>query len=250
VWSLAVVAYEMLISSRPFHGSNIPETLSKICAEDYRTPSSCLGEAYSVLDPVFAKGLRRDLARRFQSAGDFARALELAVQRLPSASEPRVLSETSIGTTLGRSAETASLSVVKSSNDDARNPRTRLASILVLGACAVGVGLFLKPSSGRDSSPETAERHSADAWRSPELPASNVIPTALPPTLEPVASKDPTAASVTAPAVSAARSGVARALTPPRATQVGGVPSSAASVVPSTTSEIDPIFGLEVPGQQ
>lgn len=141
IWALSVVAYEMLLGARPYPGSNIPETLGRICAGIYPTPSERGGRSAAELDIVFARGLHLDPERRFQSAGELARALGEVVGRLPSpATVLELTSKEDAEEGFGRDAETASLHVVVSSGHDARRTRTKtLAAILVGTSLAAGV---------------------------------------------------------------------------------------------------------------
>ena len=88
VYSLAVVAYELLTGGRPFEG---PSATAEAAAHIHEPvpPASRRNPALPrEVDAVFTRALSKEPARRYRSAGDFVRALCLALE----ASEPtRVL---------------------------------------------------------------------------------------------------------------------------------------------------------------
>jgi eukaryotic-like serine/threonine-protein kinase len=83
VWSLGVVAYQMLTGISPFAGGSILEILNRIWGGQWDLPSALLGSQYAAVDAVFTKVLQRDRTQRFQSAGDFANALIQTTQQVP-----------------------------------------------------------------------------------------------------------------------------------------------------------------------
>jgi eukaryotic-like serine/threonine-protein kinase len=248
IWSLAVVAYEMLFGARPFSGSNIPETLSKICGGVYRSPSDYAGREYAALDPVFVRGLHPEPTRRFQTAAELSRALADAVQSLP-AGELRLQScgDERGEAGLGRNAETASFRVdAAASRDPQLRLRARSVLGVLLGASLVGGALFTRSLLSREDSraPSVAQ---ALGGSGPTLPVLTVAVAApVPPGRSGPMGR---AAEVsTALVESASAAAVAR-----RAAQDGSAPArskpttrSVPSAAPAS-SHLDPLFGLEVP---
>ena len=82
-WSLAAVAYQLLMGELPFVGTNIPTPLRRICAGNFERPSLQLGSEFARLDAVFATAFQRR-EERFGTAGEFARAFSDAVASLPA----------------------------------------------------------------------------------------------------------------------------------------------------------------------
>jgi eukaryotic-like serine/threonine-protein kinase len=239
IWALAVVAYEMLVGARPFAGGNIPDTLSRICAGRYDRLATRLGLHYIELDQVFARALQLDPARRFQSAGEFARALASAVSQTPlSAAAPMSIEQTPLQAAFGRVTETASYR--STSPVSIARPRRGAALLAALGlvslACAA-LFWFLGSRNLETPAPRasTEERPSRDRALSPILvdfaaSSANVF-------TEPPASPRP-AASHVPPAASSA----------PQRRRVKAA-SSATKVAP-IPSQVDPLFGLEVPAAE
>jgi len=239
VWALAVVAHEMLFGERAFCGSNIPDTLRRICAGDYRSPSARFGREYAELDGVFGRALELDPARRFQSAGELARALDAALQRLPSPSTPCVALEADAKPSFGRISETASYRGVPSSR---QLPRTKLRPIVLgaLMACGGAALFFVWPTTA----PDTESRAEAGAFEK-QVPAQPALAPVL------VVSAPAAAAAASAEIAEPAPSSSMRVLAAPSASprrpraEAGATAPAAKSAV--ATSRLDPVFGLEVP---
>jgi serine/threonine protein kinase len=83
VWSLGVVAYQMVTGISPFAGGSILEILNRIWGGQWDLPSALLGSEYAALDPIFTKVLQRDRTQRYQSAGAFSEALIQTTQQMP-----------------------------------------------------------------------------------------------------------------------------------------------------------------------
>jgi predicted Ser/Thr protein kinase len=81
LYSLGVVAFELFSGRRPFEGDSVAaEAAAHVTAE---LPSVCdvNPEAPCELDPVFARALAKDPARRFGSAGEFVAALRASLEQ-------------------------------------------------------------------------------------------------------------------------------------------------------------------------
>jgi eukaryotic-like serine/threonine-protein kinase len=75
LFSLAIILWECLTGRRLFRAENQAATLNKICIEPIPLPSS-VDPALEPFDQVLALGLARDPAERYQTAEEFAEAIE------------------------------------------------------------------------------------------------------------------------------------------------------------------------------
>jgi serine/threonine-protein kinase len=82
VYSAAVVFYELLTGHRPFSGE-LTEIAYRICHGTPRAASSIEPGVPSLLDPVLAKGLAKDPGARYQTAREFAAAVDAVSAALP-----------------------------------------------------------------------------------------------------------------------------------------------------------------------
>jgi tRNA A-37 threonylcarbamoyl transferase component Bud32 len=79
LFSLAVVAFEMLTGASPWHGTTLFEVMSNII-EGMPRPLADFGiPAAKILDPIFEKALAKNPDERYQCGKDFAQALKKAV---------------------------------------------------------------------------------------------------------------------------------------------------------------------------
>ncbi len=83
VYSAAVVLWEALTGERLFEGENQGRVIRKVLDEPVPLPSSVTPGLPKALDQAVMRGLERDLDKRWQTARDFAAALE---QCTPAAS--------------------------------------------------------------------------------------------------------------------------------------------------------------------
>ncbi|HKP60567.1 MAG TPA: serine/threonine-protein kinase, partial [Polyangiales bacterium] len=75
LFSMAIILWESLAGKRLFRAENQAATLNKICLEPIPMPSS-VDPALAAFDPILERGLARDPNLRFQSAEEFAEAIE------------------------------------------------------------------------------------------------------------------------------------------------------------------------------
>ncbi len=78
VYSLGAVLYELVTGRAPFRGPNFMDTLRQVLDDPLLPPSKIRPEIPPALEQVLLRALDKDQARRFPSAGDFAKALEAA----------------------------------------------------------------------------------------------------------------------------------------------------------------------------
>lgn len=88
VFGLATVLYE-LAAKRPLFEQRAPEDIKRLLDDDHAVRmAATLDPAYSPLVPVLMRALQRDANARYQSAGDFGRALsELMVSPITARDE-------------------------------------------------------------------------------------------------------------------------------------------------------------------
>jgi serine/threonine-protein kinase len=75
LFSAGIILWECLTGRRLFRAENQAATLNKICIEPIPMPSA-VDPALAVFDPVLERALARDPADRYQTAEEFAEALE------------------------------------------------------------------------------------------------------------------------------------------------------------------------------
>jgi serine/threonine protein kinase len=76
LFSLAVVLYEALTGQRPFMGEAIPEIMIKILTESPRLPTSINPAVPLAFNSFLSQALEKEPEKRFQSASEFAEALQ------------------------------------------------------------------------------------------------------------------------------------------------------------------------------
>jgi serine/threonine-protein kinase len=92
LFSMAIILWESLSGKRLFRAENQAATLNKICLEPIPMPSS-VDPALAVFDPILERGLARDPALRFQSAEEFAEAIEESAPTLGGLAKQREVAQ-------------------------------------------------------------------------------------------------------------------------------------------------------------
>ena len=77
LYSLAVVAYEMLTGQPPFQGKTITQVIYQVMHEAPPPPRRWNAGLPARYDEVFARALAKDPAARFPTAGEFVAALDI-----------------------------------------------------------------------------------------------------------------------------------------------------------------------------
>jgi serine/threonine-protein kinase len=80
LFAMGIILWEVLCGRRLFKADSEAATLQRILVEPIRPPSELVGSVPSVFDAVSLRALDRDPSRRFQTAADFADAIELAAR--------------------------------------------------------------------------------------------------------------------------------------------------------------------------
>ncbi len=88
VYALACVAYEMLAGRPPFTGPSAQAVFAKVLTEPAPPIRSVRPSLSAEIEDVLARGLAREPAERFPTAGDLARSLEAVIAGVP-ARKPR-----------------------------------------------------------------------------------------------------------------------------------------------------------------
>jgi serine/threonine protein kinase len=88
LFSMAIILWESLSGKRLFRAENQAATLNKICLEPIPMPSS-VDPSLAVFDPILERGLARDPNLRFQSAEEFAEAIEESAHNLGGLAKQR-----------------------------------------------------------------------------------------------------------------------------------------------------------------
>ncbi len=241
LWSLGVILYELLAGRTPFAGETMGELFACILEVDFPPLPFLRPDVPAPLAEAVHRCLRRPLERRFQDAGELARALApYATPRL----RPLAESITSMvsNVRLPRASLTASLR-------EARTTRSVHASVVIgkaptiestgqrkvkrwlalgLGAAALtsGIGLTAWALGGR---------HGDGLGPAPGAVASFVSAASTAP------APPPAAAPVVAPAAPGVEASAAAALAPPATTS-----AAAALAPPATMSAAAPRPGRRV----
>ncbi len=92
LFSMAIILWECLTGQRLFRAENHAATLNKICLEPIPMPSS-VDPALAAFDYVLARGLARDPEQRYQSAEEFAEAIEHAAPSLGGVAKQREVAQ-------------------------------------------------------------------------------------------------------------------------------------------------------------
>ncbi len=88
VYSIGVIAYEVLTGHLPFESDSVPRTLQMHVSEPPLAPSHHRPELPAAIDDVLARALAKDPTERTESAEDLARELRDAYARAHGAERP------------------------------------------------------------------------------------------------------------------------------------------------------------------
>jgi eukaryotic-like serine/threonine-protein kinase len=92
LFSVAIILWECLTGTRLFRAENQAATLNKICIEPIPMPS-LVDPALEPFDTVLARGLARDLDERYQTAEEFAEAIEERADALGGLANQRAVAK-------------------------------------------------------------------------------------------------------------------------------------------------------------
>jgi serine/threonine-protein kinase len=244
VYSLAVVAYEMLTGQPPFQGKTITQVIYRVMHDSAPPPRQVNAALPRRYDEVFAKALEKNPAQRYETAGALVGALDLREMELALTPGPYVDVETAeIALTSEQAAEVARVTAASRSGvgrpvdepaeaagavaargvGPAKRPWALVAAALGL-ATVLGAALLLVVRAGRST-----EVAAVPATEEPPLATAAPVD----PTPEPAASALPATAVPTATPAATARP------RPPRAPKPAPTPAVAAAA-PEPTPEPTP----------
>ena len=84
IFSAGVVFYQFLTGQRPFQGGGAFSVAKRIVQDDPPAPSLIIDSISPEYDEIVSRALAKDPDKRFQSAGEFAEALQRAAEGLPA----------------------------------------------------------------------------------------------------------------------------------------------------------------------
>ncbi len=246
VWSLAVVAFQMLTGREPFSGANIPETLQRICSGRVPRASEMASGLPVGVDRLFQRAFAPKRGERFADLDGLMAALDAVYQTAPN-----VAATSLTPSKTGRSDTTVSFSSLAA--HAARLPVTGrswfVAVALVAGAVAA---LWLAP---RGDDEQVATRPSKDLERIPDSPRVPSVPEAaangastaeqlVPSATEATARATPVSSPVVAKTAPFKATGPSLKAAKPEPLPATSSPVQAASS--AIAPELDPVFGLRV----
>jgi eukaryotic-like serine/threonine-protein kinase len=172
VYSLAVVAFELLTGFVPFDSKNPLQILTRKMHEDPPTLLDRGGMEFSdEVERVIGKGLARLPDHRYTSAGEFARALAVSVRRLPpdrvvvSGTRPRLEADGEAHVTAEHTRPLPLVSTRPPPPESLEVPgraslrRRAAAAAVAVALVGVGTGLYVL-SEGSGSQPQLARESS------------------------------------------------------------------------------------------
>jgi serine/threonine protein kinase len=78
LFAAGAILYEMLAGKSPFAGRTVPETMMRLSGPNPADMSPVVAAGHRMFVPVLQQALAKDRERRFQTAGEFAAALQAA----------------------------------------------------------------------------------------------------------------------------------------------------------------------------
>jgi tetratricopeptide (TPR) repeat protein len=84
IFSLTVMFYELLTGSKPFPGSNITTIMYKVINEEPTAPTALTPGLPPLVNSIIQKGLSKNPDDRFQSAGEYVKALNAVLEMAES----------------------------------------------------------------------------------------------------------------------------------------------------------------------
>jgi eukaryotic-like serine/threonine-protein kinase len=175
LYSLAVVAFELLTGRRPFEGDSVAAEAAAHVTGEVPSVRDVNPDLPWELDPVFAKALAKDPRRRYTSAAEFVAALRASLEQ-------------AAGATWIVGPPTAPTRVKPAPS---RAPRAWLVPAL-LGAALILAGIVAALALTRSNGP-SASRVTTIVTTVNQTSVSTVVSTAQPPTTAPPATTDPAA---------------------------------------------------------
>ncbi len=262
LWSLGVVAFELITGAHPFSGKSVWDVMVKICAAERPEATEVAPDLPAEVDAFFTKALARKPEGRFSSAREMAAAFEELTRAAPQ--NPGRTVVVPKGAARGREAETLAIDgatrpVEPSRPEDTRsvvvapaeapNERSRLRWFAIGIAAALSFGGALMafrpkaaPSVAAPSASSSIEPAPAPvATLEPKPSSSPAITSSAPP----VASSAPSIAS-SAPAIASSTPSFASSAPSSQRPDRRPAPPRASATATPKAPAIDPFSGLPV----
>jgi len=178
LFSVGVILYQFLTGERPFTG-NATITMRKVLEEDPLPPSRFNVQIPGAMDAVVRKALAKKPEERFQSAEEFATALDAAAHsdREHSGETTMALPSRSMAGSLGPPAiASGTTSARKIASGDVAAPKSQKAALAVVAAVvvvAIGVAVWFVTPRRADAPGRTVQAAAAPtpSASSPPAPA-------------------------------------------------------------------------------
>ena len=187
LFSAGVILYQFLTGERPFSGTST-STMRKVLEENPLPPSRFNVQAPPAMDAVVRKALAKRPEERFQSAGEFAAALNAAAHGEMAASAPRAVAAAADATVLATASVPPSAANVASTQPSVtvavsappRNSQTAAIAIIAGAAIvAVGAGAWFVMQRGAGTSASTVSSVTTAAAPVKAIAPSTNIPGAV-----------------------------------------------------------------------
>jgi serine/threonine-protein kinase len=166
LFSVGVILYQFLTGERPFTG-NATITMRKVLEEDPLPPSRFNVQIPGAMDAVVRKALAKKPEERFQSAEEFATALDAAAHsdREHSGETTMALPSRSMAGSLGPPAiASGTTSARKIASGDVAAPKSQKAALAVVAAVvvvAIGVAVWFVTQRRADAPGRTVQAAAA-----------------------------------------------------------------------------------------
>jgi serine/threonine-protein kinase len=238
VYSLAVVAYEMLTGQPPFSGQTITQVIYRVMNESAPPPRRLNAALPARYDEVFARGLAKDPGARYATAGELLaaldlRELELTLTAFDSPSPGASPAQPDDVPTLVSDPRGASPALAR----PARAAPFRASLLPAAAAAALAVGALGWSAIGRGREPRAVTSEPAAAAAA--VAAASAA--AIPPATVPPAPPRPSPRRAAAPQAAAPRLAAGAAPAPPSATGPTGRPAVAGQLVELSDDVTPPV---------
>jgi eukaryotic-like serine/threonine-protein kinase len=182
IFAMGAVTYELLTGARPFHAETLHAVMYKIVSDDPIPIDKVLPGLPTGLSPIIERALKKDPAKRYESALDFANALS-GIRASLSDAKPTTPRTLSLRTTIdsGLAEAKARASNPSPAASPARTFRSSRLVVAAAGAVAVtALGWYLATQQSRGA--DVVQPTQAGAPRvTPDSIAAPASPVAPPP---------------------------------------------------------------------